>query len=135
MKILTLNEENKKNILENLLKRSPNQYEAQTAVVAEILDNVKQNKDAALFDYTKRFEKDLKRCLKRGLNIQLIQEAIALLAETGTLPAKYRPHKLSGQFDGCWECHIQPDWLMTWKQNDTELTLLFLQTGTHSDLF
>ena len=86
-------------------------------------------------DYTKRFEKDLKRCLKRGLNIQLIQEAIALLAETGTLPAKYRPHKLSGQFDGCWECHIQPDWLMTWKQNDTELTLLFLQTGTHSDLF
>ena len=57
MKILTLNEENKKNILENLLKRSPNQYEAQTAVVAEILDNVKQNKDAALFDYTKRFDK------------------------------------------------------------------------------
>ena len=31
--------------------------------------------------------------------------------------------------------HIQPDWLMTWEQNDTELTLLFLQTGTHSDLF
>lgn len=87
------------------------------------------------FDYTKRFEKDLKRCLKRGLNILLIQEAIVLLAETGTLPTKYRPHKLSGQFDGCWECHIQPDWLMTWKQNDTELTLLFLQTGTHSDLF
>lgn len=86
-------------------------------------------------DYTKRFEKDLKRCLKRGLNILLIQEAIVLLAETGTLPTKYRPHKLSGQFDGCWECHIQPDWLMTWKQNDTELTLLFLQTGTHSDLF
>ncbi|MBP3578893.1 MAG: histidinol dehydrogenase [Lachnospiraceae bacterium] len=57
MKILTLNEENKKNILENLIKRSPNQYEAQTAVVAEILDNVKQNKDAALFDYTKRFDK------------------------------------------------------------------------------
>ena len=57
MKILTLNEENKKNILENLLKRSPNQYEAQTAVVAEILENVKKNKDAALFDYTKRFDK------------------------------------------------------------------------------
>lgn len=36
---------------------------------------------------------------------------------------------------GQWECHIQPDWLMTWEQNDTQLTLLFLQTGTHSDLF
>lgn len=57
MKILTLNEENKKNILENLLKRSPNQYEKQTAVVAEILDNVKKNKDAALFAYTKQFDK------------------------------------------------------------------------------
>ena len=86
-------------------------------------------------DYTKRFEKDLKRCWKRGLDIQHIQGAINLLAETGTLPAQYRPHKLSGNRSGQWECHIEPDWLMTWEQNDTQLTLLFLQTGTHSDLF
>ena len=86
-------------------------------------------------DTTKRFDKDLKRCLKRGLDLQQLYDAIALLRVTGTLPAKYRPHKLSGRFQGVWECHIQPDWLMTWEQNDTELTLLFLQTGTHSDLF
>jgi mRNA interferase YafQ len=84
---------------------------------------------------TKRFEKDLKRCQKRGLDLQLILDAIALLRKTGTLPAKYRPHKLSGNRQGQWECHIQPNWLMTWEQNDTQLTLLFLQTGTHSDLF
>ena len=86
-------------------------------------------------DYTKRFNKDLKRCMKRGLDLQLIHEAIALLRTTGTLPAKYRPHKLSGNHEGQWECRIEPDWLMIWKQNDMELTLLFLQTGTHSDLF
>ena len=86
-------------------------------------------------DYTKRFKKDLKRCQKRGLDIQLIVDAIALLRTTGTLPAKYHPHKLSGNKDGQWECHIQSDWLMTWEQDDMELTLLFLQTGTHSDLF
>ena len=86
-------------------------------------------------DYTKRFNKDLKRCMKRGLDLQLIHEAIALLRTTGTLPAKYRPHKLSGNHEGQWECHIEPDWLMIWEQNDMELTLLFLQTGTHSDLF
>ena len=86
-------------------------------------------------EYTKRFEKDLKRCLKRGLDIELIKETIQLLATTGTLPAKYRPHKLSGKKQGQWECHIEPNWLMTWMQNDMELTLLFLQTGTHSDLF
>ena len=57
MKILNLNEENKKNILENLLKRSPNQYKAQTKAVAEILERIKEEKDVALFDYTKKFDK------------------------------------------------------------------------------
>ena len=86
-------------------------------------------------DTTKRFDKDLKRCLKRGLDLQLVYNAITLLSATGKLPQQYRPHKLSGNLNGIWECHIQPDWLMTWEQNDTQLTLLFLRTGTHSDLF
>ena len=85
--------------------------------------------------YSKRFDKNLKLCVKRGLNVQLIFDAIQLLAATGSLPARYRPHRLSGNMDGIWECHIQPDWLMTWEQSDAELTLLFLRTGTHSDLF
>ena len=85
-------------------------------------------------DTTKRFDKDLKLCLKRGLDIQLIYDAIALLRTTGSLPAQYRPHKLSGNMDGIWECHLKPDWLLIWEQNDTELTLLFTGTGTHSDL-
>ena len=83
----------------------------------------------------KRFKKDLVRCQKRGLNMRLIHDAIVLLQETGTLPKEYRPHKLVNQKREIWECHIQPDWLMTWEQNDRQLTLLFLQTGTHSDLF
>ncbi|MCR5849288.1 MAG: type II toxin-antitoxin system YafQ family toxin [Bacteroidaceae bacterium] len=82
-----------------------------------------------------RFRKQFRLCVKRGLDMNLINEAMRLLAANGSLPAKYRPHKLSGKFQGVWECHIEPDWLMTWEQNDTELTLLFLQTGTHSDLF
>jgi len=82
-----------------------------------------------------RFEKDLKRCQKRGLNMRLIFEAIQLLEATGTLPVQYHPHKLSGNMVGIWECHIQPNWLMTWEQNNDQLTLLFLQTGTHSDIF
>lgn len=84
---------------------------------------------------SKRFQKDMKRCEKRGYNMQLIKDAIAQLAETGTLPATYRPHKLSGQYAGMWECHLKPDWLLIWEQNDTELILLFTGTGTLSDLF
>ena len=86
-------------------------------------------------DYSNRFNKDLKRCMTRGLNMKLIKDAIDLLAEKGSLPSEYRPHKLVNQKRDIWECHIQSDWLMIWEQNDTRLTLLFLQTGTHSDLF
>ena len=84
---------------------------------------------------SKRFNKDMKRCVKRGYNMKLIMDVITLLAQTGTLPAIYRPHKLSGNYEGLWECHIKGDWLLLWEQNDTELTLLLTGTGTHSDLF
>lgn len=84
---------------------------------------------------THHFDKDLLRCNKRGPDLQCIYEAIRLLSEFGKLPAKYKPHKLKGNMKGIWECHIQPDWLMTWNQDDKHLTLLFLQTGTHSDIF
>ena len=57
MRIVTLNETTKKNILENLLKRSPNQYGSYEAIVAEIIDRVKNDKDQALFAYTKQFDK------------------------------------------------------------------------------
>ena len=86
-------------------------------------------------EYTKRFEKDVKRCVKRGLNISKLQAAANLLAKTGTLPVQYRPHKLTGEYVGCWECHIEPDWLLVWEQDDYKLTLLFVHTGTHSDIF
>lgn len=87
---------------------------------------------------TKRFDKDLKRCEKRGLPMRLIADAMRILADTGTLPAQYRPHKLVGNYAGKWECHIDgagSDWIMVWDQNDYELTLLMLRTGSHSDLF
>lgn len=82
-----------------------------------------------------QFKKDFRRCIKRGRNMKFITNAMDILKATGTLPAQYRPHKLINQKTETWECHIEPDWLMTWEKNDMELTLLFLQTGTHSDLF
>lgn len=84
---------------------------------------------------TNRFEKEVKICMKRGYDISLLKNVMELLAESGTLPSKFKPHKLSGNYTNCWECHIKPDWLLIWQQNDTELILLFMNTGTHSDLF
>jgi mRNA interferase YafQ len=85
--------------------------------------------------YTNKFKKDLKRSLKRGLDISKLEEVIDLLQTKGCLPKSFKPHKLSGNYSQCWECHIQSDWLLVWQQNDTELIILLLNTGTHSDLF
>ena len=57
MRILSLNEETKQNLLENLLQRSPDQYEEYEAVVKDILKDVKERKDQAIFDYTLKFDK------------------------------------------------------------------------------
>ena len=84
---------------------------------------------------TNQFKKDWKLCVKRGYPMDLLQEVITLLAQNGTLPAQYKAHKLSGDRTGEWECHIKPDWLLVWEQNDTNLILLMLNTGTHSDIF
>lgn len=88
-------------------------------------------------EVTNKFKKDFKRCIKRGLPIEKIQEAMRLLQSTGTLPDEYRPHKLVGEYVGKWECHINgrnSDWLLVWDQNDTDLILLMLRTGSHSDI-
>jgi mRNA interferase YafQ len=56
-----------------------------------------------------RFKKHVKLCAKRGYDLALLEKAIAILSETGKLPNFYRPHKLSGVYAGCWECHIKGD--------------------------
>jgi len=49
---------------------------------------------------TKQFEKDWKLCVKRGYDMTLLETVIKLLMESGTLPANYKPHKLSGNREG-----------------------------------
>ena len=56
MRILNLTPETQNNILENLLKRSPNSYGEFEARVNDIITSVREKKDAAIFDYTKRFD-------------------------------------------------------------------------------
>jgi mRNA interferase YafQ len=84
---------------------------------------------------TTQFKKSFKRCVKRGLDISLFYKVITLLGNDGKLPAEYKAHKLSGNFVNCWECHISSDWLLVWQQNDKELVLLLIETGSHSDIF
>ena len=85
--------------------------------------------------YTGQFKKSLKRCVKRGLDLKVFTDTLDLLQANGQLPPEYKPHRLVGDYSGCWECHMQPNWLLIWRQNDTELELVLIDTGSHSDLF
>jgi mRNA interferase YafQ len=81
----------------------------------------------------KQFRQDLKRQKRRGKDVEELIAVVELLAEAGALPLGYRPHKLSGEWKGVWECHVEPDWLLIYDVTDKEL--LLIRTGTHLDLF
>jgi addiction module toxin, RelE/StbE family len=85
--------------------------------------------------YTALFKKQRKLLITRGCDIRLLDAVIVMLANGERLPEKYRDHALSGNRKGRRDCHIRPDWLLIYERNDDVLTLLFCETGSHSDLF
>ncbi|GGB08335.1 type II toxin-antitoxin system YafQ family toxin [Mucilaginibacter rubeus] len=85
-----------------------------------------------------KFLKDLKLLKKRSLNdFQLLQNVITILANKGHvgLDKKHKAHKLSGSYKGYWECHVKPDLLLIWDENEQINLLELVRTGSHSDLF
>ena len=84
---------------------------------------------------TTLFKKDFKLAIKRGLNVELLENIIALLAMGEPLPEKNKDHALTGNWVGHRECHILPDWLLIYRIEDDVLVLTLARTGTHSDLF
>lgn len=58
---------------------------------------------------------------------------IGRLALEEPLEQHHRKHRLTGNWSGSWECHIEPDWLLIWDQDGDGLRMV--RTGTHADLF
>ncbi len=85
--------------------------------------------------FTTKFKKDLKLAKKQGRNTDKLLEIIERLANGEPLEAKYRDHDLSGDYQGCRECHIEPDWLLVYELLDDVLVLLLNRVGSHSELF
>jgi mRNA interferase YafQ len=82
---------------------------------------------------TKKFEKEVELAKKRGKDVEKLGQVIKKLSKEESLEAKFRNHKLTGNFKDRWECHIEPDWLLVYKKTKTEI--IFERTGTYSDLF
>ncbi len=83
--------------------------------------------------YTTQFKKDFKLCIKRRYNMQQIKSIMKLLESSKRLPDKNKDHNLTGNYVNCRECHIQSDWLLIYQLFDNDI--IFIRTGTHSDLF
>ena len=82
-----------------------------------------------------RFKKDLKTAIKRNYNLDLLSEVVNILSEGRQLPEKNKDHALAGEYEGCRECHITPDWLLIYERTEDTLILYLTRTGSHSDLF
>lgn len=85
--------------------------------------------------YHASFKRDYKRAKKRGYDLGQMEEIIRILADGNQLPEKNKDHPLSGNYLGCRECHITPDWLLIYQIDQGELILYLIRMGTHSDLF
>ena len=83
---------------------------------------------------TSQFKKDYKKCKKRGLDMSLLENVLDRLLEGKELEKKHRDHALTGNYKGFRECHVQPDWLLIYASDDTQLILTAVRTGSHSDL-
>ena len=83
--------------------------------------------------YTAQFRRELRRARRRGKDLSKIGAITDKLLAGEPLDPRLRPHILVGNMAGCWECHIEPNWLLVWIEDDDTITLM--HTGTHSDIF
>lgn len=85
--------------------------------------------------FTNKIQRNIKLMKKRGKDLEKLKTVLNLLQRGIELPAKYKDHALTGNYIGCRECHIEPDWLLVYEIINEELIILLLTTGSHSDLF
>lgn len=86
-------------------------------------------------EYTTKFKRDLKLCKRRHKNLKALQRVMKHIEAEEALPAKVKDHALSGNWSGFRELHIEPDWLLIYKLIPKKNTVIFVRSGTHSDLF
>ena len=84
-------------------------------------------------EYTAKFKKDLRTVQKRNLDVELLKDVITKLCNEQPLDEKSKLHNLTGNWSGCRECHIAPDWLLIFQVGNG--IIVFERTGSHSDLF
>ncbi|MBF0353514.1 MAG: type II toxin-antitoxin system YafQ family toxin [SAR324 cluster bacterium] len=82
---------------------------------------------------TNQFKKDVKRLQKQGKDPEKLKTVINTLCHGNSLSIHFRDHKLSGNYQGARECHIEPDWLLIYELHED--TIILRRSGSHAELF
>ena len=82
---------------------------------------------------TAQFKRDIKRQIKKGKDPKKLTRILEILLNEHPLPARYRDHPLKGDWKGRRDCHVEPDWVLIYRNSEDEIRLE--RTGSYSDLF
>ena len=85
--------------------------------------------------FTGPFRSDRKLMKKRGRDMDKLTEVINMLVKELPLLPRHENHPLHGKYQGKWECHIEPDWVLIYRIENTNRKIGFYRTGSHSDLY
>jgi mRNA interferase YafQ len=81
---------------------------------------------------TAQFKRDFKAQVKRGKDMARLRAVVQALCTREALAAHHADHQLGGRLKDWRDCHVEPDWLLIYRVDGTDLILG--RTGTHSDL-
>lgn len=84
--------------------------------------------------FSHKFKKDFKRYRNDSVKLKALYEVLGMLEKDEPIPDRYHPHMLKGDYAGCMECHIGPDFLLIWFDEETDVVYI-MRLGTHSELF
>jgi mRNA interferase YafQ len=86
--------------------------------------------------YTKQFQKSFNKILSSGKVKRVeVESVVDTLSKGDKLPEKYREHKLHGEYDGYYGCHIRGDLILIYNIEKDNLILVLIDLGSHSEIF
>lgn len=81
-----------------------------------------------------RYIKDREYLEGNGYDLSDLDRLISILLDGGRLPRRHRVHRLKGDMDGLWDCHVKDDWILLYRYSADGLVLEAVRTGSHKRL-
>ncbi len=84
--------------------------------------------------WSKRFKKDYAKSLSQGKDMGRLDVLLELLIDCKTLPEHYKDHPLKGNWSHYRECHVEFDWVLLYRLDKKNKSLLLAALGSHSEI-